>query len=377
LVAAVALGVRLLPVLLADRETADVARYRRVAQHVLDVSWNPYQAPRLYPYPPVWMWVEAGSEWVARRTALPFAVLVKLPVVAADLGLVMLLARLGARRGLGLAAAWLYAAHPVSVLVTGFHGQFDALALLLVLLALAGWDGARRDASALALAAAIAVKSFPVLLLPFFLARTGSPRAALRFGALATAPVALMLVPFALADPGALRRELFAYGGVADFGWIALARGIRWLAGGGLLRSDARAWGALVPLSKVLFFATWGALLAAFWRGRLRWDLREACLAVLVAFPTLYGLVSAQYLLWPVPLAALAPDRHGLRWSLAATTGLLGFYAFLHPAVLAGDSGWLVRVARPAGALWVAGVAALLATGLAWLAALVRRARAS
>ena len=30
----------------------------------------PYQAPRLYPYPPVWMWVEAGSEWLARATGM-------------------------------------------------------------------------------------------------------------------------------------------------------------------------------------------------------------------------------------------------------------------------------------------------------------------
>ena len=31
-------------------------------------------------------------------------------------------------------AAWIYAAHPVAVLVTGFHGQFDAIVLLFVLL---------------------------------------------------------------------------------------------------------------------------------------------------------------------------------------------------------------------------------------------------
>ena len=58
------------------------------------MSWNPYQAPRLYPYPPVWMWVEAGSAWLARASGVSFALLVRLPVLAAELALVALLARL-------------------------------------------------------------------------------------------------------------------------------------------------------------------------------------------------------------------------------------------------------------------------------------------
>ena len=68
-----------------DRVVADVERYERVARHLLDVSWNPYETKRLYPYPPPWAAVEAGAEWLARRGAGSFAVDVKLPVLAADL----------------------------------------------------------------------------------------------------------------------------------------------------------------------------------------------------------------------------------------------------------------------------------------------------
>ena len=99
LVLAVTAAVRLAPILLADRMVADVLRYQRVAVHVLDVSWNPYEAPRLYPYPPVWIWVEAGSEWLSRHTGASFAVLVKLPVLAADLAIVALLGAWGSRTG--------------------------------------------------------------------------------------------------------------------------------------------------------------------------------------------------------------------------------------------------------------------------------------
>lgn len=376
LVLGIACLARLVPVLAAETPVADVARYQKVARHVLDESWNPYQARRLYPYPPVWVLAEAGSEWIERRTGAPFAVVVKLPVVAADLLIVGLLLAHGRRRGLGAAAGWAYALHPVSLLITGFHGQFDSIALASVLLAL-HWHGeGKRDLSALALAAGIALKSFPVLLLPFFLLGPGrSARRAARFAVLALGPVALLLLPFALADFGALRRELFAYSGIADFGWIGLVRGVRWLATGRLARSEPEHWARLVPLGKGLFLAGYAALVAAFASGRVASTLEETTLAVFLGFQVLYGAVSAQYLLWVVPLGCLSPDLFLALHGGAATVALLGFYPFLAPGVLGepplSDAGRLL-----AGRAWVVGTAAVLIVGMLWLATLLRRAAA-
>jgi hypothetical protein len=374
LLLAVALGVRLVPVLRADREVADVLRYRKVADHVLDVSWNPYQAPRLYPYPPVWVWVEAGAGLLSRRLGLSFPVLVKLPVLAAELGIVCWLATWGARRGKGSRPAWVYALHPVSLLVSGFHGQFDAAALLFVLLSLSSWPE-RRTGSALALSAAVSLKSFPVLLLPVMLAQPGqAARDRVRYAALVLGPVLLLLAPFAVHDPGAVRRELLGYGGVADFGWIALTRAMRWLATGVLARSEAAYWGGHVLAAKVLFLGAYAGLLAALYRGRLGTDLPRVCLSVLLAFLVFYGALSAQYLLWVVPLGALLGGRYFVTYSAAATVALVGFYAFLAPGVLWAGSGpaWLGR--PEAGIVWGAGVAAVLASCAAWLMDLNRRA---
>jgi len=376
LVLAVAGAVRLAPILLADRMVADVQRYHRVATHVLDVSWNPYEAPRLYPYPPVWVWVEAGSEWIARHTGGSFAVLVKLPVLAADVAIVALLAAWGARTGRGLVPAWLYALHPVSVLVGAFHGQFDAVALLFVLLAVFAFDAGRRDASALSLAAAIALKSFPVLLLPVFLLMPGmTARARVRFAALTVLPVALLLVPYALADLGALRRELFGYGGIADLGWIGFWRGLRLLHSGVLARSEAAYWSGPVAVSKALTLLAEGALLAAMATRRVRWPLAEACLAALLAFLVFYGSVSAQYLLWVVPFGVWLPDRLAAVHGIVSTMALVGFYSFLAPGVLyPGASALLAR--PPAGALWVVGTGSVLLASAAWLGEVVARGRA-
>jgi len=373
----VALVVRLVPVLVADRVVADVERYEKVATHLLQRSWNPYETKRLYPYPPPWAAVEAGALWLDEHGLGRFAVNVKLPILLADLCIVFLLGRLAGRGRAPAAAAWAYALHPVSILVTGFHGQFDAIALAFVLLATDAQARGRRDAAALLLGAAIATKSFPVLLLPFLARPPGASwRSTLRFTVLATAPVAVLLLPFALVDVGALRRELFGYSGIADFGWTGLVRGVSWLATDVLARSEARFWPIASVVSKVVFLAVWSALVVAVARRRLDLSPERACLGVMLAFGIFYGAQSAQYLLWPVPLGALRPDRPFVAHALAAAVGLVGFYLFLAPGVLVP---WALGpgAALVAGRAWVLGVATTLAVTAFWLGSVVREGRAA
>jgi alpha-1,6-mannosyltransferase len=366
----VALGLRLAAILAFDGSVADVARYERVARHLLDRSWNPYATERLYPYPPPWAAVEAAALGLARAGIGSFAVNVKLPVLAADLGIVALLARAA---GLGLAApgaAWLYALHPVSLLVTGAHGQFDAIPLGFLLLAVLFAERGRPAASALALGAGIATKSFPVLALPFLAFAGGaSPRAAIRYAATALLPCALLLAPFAVADAAGLRRELFAYGGIADFGWAGVARGVEWLLTGVLPRSEALLWPAAAAASKLAFLAGWAAIALAARARRLELAPRRGVLAALLAFAVLYGLQSAQYLLWLVPVALLRPERAAAAHAAAATVGLVGFYLFLAPGVL--HSPLEGSALQTAGCLWLLGSVATLVVCALWLARLL------
>jgi uncharacterized membrane protein len=371
----VALAVRLPVIAATDRVVADVKRYERMGSHLLDVSANPYETRHLYPYPPPWAAVEAGAEWLARRDALSFPVAVKLPVLAFDLGIVAVLGALAAIGRASPLAPWLYAVHPVAVLVGSAHGQFDALPLFFVLLSLLALARGRRDASALALGGAVAWKSFPVLLLPFFaLDGRASGKTAARYALLASAPAALLVLPFLAAGPGAVGRELLSYSGVADFGWTGAVRGTTWLWTGTLARSEAVFWPAAAAASKVLFLGSLAALVALVRSGRLRLPVERACLAVVLGFLTLYGLLSAQYLLWAVPLGLLRPGRWTLAYGAAASAGLVGFYLFLADGVL---------LARPvegffrllAGRLWAAGVLAVLVSTLLWLLAELREGR--
>ena len=375
---AAALAVRIVAALVSDRVVADVLRYRKVAAHVLDVSWNPYLAPRLYPYPAAWVWVEAAAEWLARHTGVSFALAVKAPVVLADAALAGVLVSWGRERGaLRPRWAWAYALQPVAILVAAFHGQFDSVALLALVCSLRWLDRGRLDRSALALAAGIALKSFPVLVLPFALLFVpGGARARIRYGLLATVPVALLLLPFAVADRAALTRELFAYAGVPDFGWIGALRAIRAVTVGHVTRAADAQWAPLLFASKLLFLAATAVLWMAVARRWIGWRAEASALGVLLAFQVFYGALSAQYLLWPVPLAVLLGERFVLPHAAAATLALVGFYVFLAPGVLTPPDMPLLPLVV-AQKLWMTGTAALWLVGAVWAVDLVRRGRSA
>jgi uncharacterized membrane protein len=304
---------------------------------------------------------------------VPFALAVKAPVVLADVVLAGLLAQWSAAGGApSRAAGWAYALHPVAVLIVGFHGQFDSVALLALVYALHALERRRLDASALALAAAIAVKPFPVLVLPFALVFVPGSGARVRYAALATLPVALLLVPFAWADMDALRRELLAYGGIADFGWIGAWRAVQALVGGHVARSESVHWPTAVAISKLACLGAGAGLWAAVATRRLRWSPEQSALGVLLAFEAFYGALSAQYLLWPVPLAVLLRERWAAVHAVVATAALVGFYVLLAPGVLTPVESPLLGAAAAAW-LWATGTALVWIVTLAWLIALVRR----
>jgi hypothetical protein len=123
--------------------------------------------------------------------------------------------------------------------------------------------------------------------------------------------------------------------------------------------------------SKALFLAAWTGLVVAVRAGRLRLAAARASQAAMLAFLTLYGLQSAQYLLWVVPLGLLWPGRASAVYAAAATTGLLGFYLFLAPGVLV-EAPLVGGAAGAAGRLWLFGAATTLAASAGWLVALAR-----
>jgi hypothetical protein len=325
----------------------DMVSYHIQAQSVLDHR-NVYSVTFRYPYPPVWIWLVTLAEWLATVTALPFVWLVKVPGLLGDLLIVGLL-----WRSQGTRAALFYAVNPLAIIVTAGQGQFDGLVMACVVAAWVFWRSERRAApywAALALGGAIALKGYPVLLLPALLFGLKAPRKQLAAGALALAPLLLAFLVYSalFGFTGAMLSHILLYNSPLFFGWslyFPLLVNQFWPAGFGF---------ALVVLSlagRLAVLLVPGLLL----RHRPHWPLERAWLVIFLSFYVLAPGVSPQYLLWSLPLWALLDRRLGWWFTGISLITALVFYLALFPGALP----WGAQLSSQLSWFWLPCFAAL------------------
>jgi|GEM_PF-1472043 hypothetical protein len=330
-----------LPLLLAGPGVAfDMESYRLVAKEMM-AGAPLYSDPVLkvrYPYLPPWALVTTAMAWLAQATGLPDSFCLRLPALLGDLGLVALLFRIlrGREDGQGLTlpalerrstwAALAYAASPLAVIISAGHGQFDSLPLLCVLLAVSSMQKGGQRGAALWLGAAIALKTWPLALLPAFLKPLPGAKPRARFALWALLLPLAVSLPWLLASPGDMAARVLGYAGVRCIGLNeavhALCYLLRWpawvmrAAHAGLSGALAVGW---LALSLLYLFTPWELALEE--------ALALAVLLLYVLSPSL----STQYLLWLLPLALLLPGSLASRHQLYCLPLLLLFYTMFMP----------------------------------------------
>jgi uncharacterized membrane protein len=289
----------------------DIESLRLVGQRFVDDPLHLYESMR-WPYGPVYLPVTALAEQVAQRTGHAFDGVVKLPLVVADAVSTWLVAdvlrRRGASTGCQVAAAALVALGPVSLVVVVAHGQIDPFAFCLVLAALWVWQrgGASRALwCGVLIGLAAATKTTPLFCLLAFLPVCRSRADALRLVAPALLVPAVLLLPRALSEPGALRTALTSNGGVPGFGsWSLLLQpslADLWIGREAVEPSAATL--QVTELQNLIVLAPLIALAPLLWRWRL--DPALATAAVFLTVQAANPNLSHQYLVWAV-LPALA-----------------------------------------------------------------------
>jgi hypothetical protein len=248
-------------------------------------------------------------------TALTAAVWRALPSPWDDYRLLVALTTLGAffavlafraPLGLRLALGALVVANPLAIRAAWF-GNADAPAILFLLLAFALVTRSRYTAGAVMLAAAVLLKQFALVAVPFlavmvFLCATR--RAAWQAAAAFTGVAAAGLLPFVIADPAAFWADTVTYGvetyRIVGYGLAAV------LVRVGLLehRNDDYPFGLL---ALVVWAPATLLLLRAQLRSREPW-IGAAGFALSVFLLIFIGRVfHSSYLLWPLAGAVIAP----------------------------------------------------------------------
>jgi hypothetical protein len=329
-VGAVALVARLVPNFVLDVGAAyDIESYGIVGDLLLrgEEVYAATAGANRHPYLPCQVYWIGFARWAAPALHLPFVQIVRLAPILADVGIALLLYLKHRSNGMQAAShcGLSYALNPVSVLVSAYHGQFDAIPALLLLLAMI-WHARSAAISGGWLGLAILNKSWPVLALPSLAwVKRGWRGKLVLVGAVLLVPlIGLGLYIGVLGgDPFAILRRAMGYNwGVGIWGYSYFSRLLSFL------RPDLA--GPFVWLQRNGRYLTVTAL-GLVWLVRARKEnVGAGVLTILVSFFAVTHAFSIQYLVWLVPFATLEQDDRWLvRFSLAAFAYMLLVYTTL------------------------------------------------
>lgn len=301
----------------ASPNTLDIPNYEQVGRTLLSGGTLYVDTLGLYPYPPPWALWEMASVGLSSNVSFPWVI--RVPILLADVYLVVLLTQIG-----GWKAGFFYAVNPVAVVICGYHGQFDAIPILCTLLSMRQYSAGRQDASAAFLAAGVTIKVFPVLLLPVYLARLPNWPQRVRFAAIVVGPTVTILLPFMLMDPGSAAREIMGYKGVLSHGLAVLVQiGTRLTGGNAVAILTACQAAFIVGYTGVVYRTTVARLSVPVSTG-----------LVFACFYSLYPALSAQYLVWLLPYLGLCNRSVGTTYSLLGATAIVLEYGPTHFGLL-------------------------------------------
>jgi hypothetical protein len=300
---------------------------------------NVYESTERYNYSPAWALIVAALWRLARPNFFLFVLLLGLLQIAADAASALVVSRIarGLSRGAEEArrAALLFFSNPVSVLASCAHGQFDGLAILLLLAAIAVslGDGLERRTGrvALLLSASLVLKHVTAFHPLLFWRRVRRPGLSDFATAAPYAALAAAFLPFA-ASWRAIWKNVVEYG----------TKGAR--PGGLLAVVDVPAHARLVFTALLATAVAW-----AIREGR-DLELPRAALVLWLAVLSFLPSYGIQYLVWPIAVGSLYPSL-GL--------GLYTLAGALFHSAWSLELAWPVRVSSLG--TWLAGILWLIA----------------
>jgi len=312
---------------------ADVAKMRRdgglaLYRDGISTEWCGQIEQRACPpfnHPPFMIHVLRGWAFLAHVSGLPFRFWLRFTCAVADLGSLSLLVRLLHRRLSELqthvALLW-FAASPIAILISGFHGNTDPILMFFVLLAIDLVEGQRPPwLAGVALGVATDIKVLPVLLAPAILLSLPGTRRRLEFCLGVGAAFLVGSVPFLLLAPELVVARVFGYS--SQFG----AWGLSLLAL--ILRENARlSWvgdlyvrhGKILSLCLVLSASLWPR------PGSQRNVLFIQAGFLMFLFVSVIPGFGVQYLVWLLPWAVGQGPGPRAAYYIAGTAFLFGYY---------------------------------------------------
>ncbi|MEP6653746.1 MAG: hypothetical protein ABJA82_10325 [Myxococcales bacterium] len=281
-----------------------------------------YDSVPLFNHPPLMGLMASLADAISSRFHVRFDLVFKTPVILVEWVGAIFVYRSWRTRGSRSAtvAFLLFALNPTSLLISGYHGNTDAMCAVFSLMAAFFIDAGQPLAAGLALAAAINVKLIAVLLIPVLLSFTRSWKGVGRFsGALAIG--ALPFLPFVFGHWPGFRAHVLSYNSTPGY-WgvtqllVALRETASWQATGERLVTAYMAAGKTLVLAVSVIMATLN-----LWKPG-RWSARDLAAIVYCLFLVVTPGFGIQYLVYPCVLLFAVNLRQAVAYGSVA-----GLYA--------------------------------------------------
>ena len=195
--------------------TNDVYAWERFAHWSALFGSGLYSVDPAFNHPPSMIHLLAAMSWLAKTTGIFFPFWLRLPAILADAGSLWVVYRIFESRLHEPLVRWglfVLAISPVSILVSGFHGNTDPVVMFFLLLSV--WVAQRGEndwQSGAAFGCAMCIKILPLIVLPvLFFFRTGLRRRAI-FLASAGAVMLVAWSPYLFRDPAAIYHQVLGY----------------------------------------------------------------------------------------------------------------------------------------------------------------------
>jgi hypothetical protein len=313
------LWVRLIPIWIQPASSNyDIESFHLVGINVLqlsDIYSSPTTADR-HPYLPFQVYWSTLSTWLANHSPLPFETIVRIEPILADAliaGLIFSILSKSNKKDLAFKVALLFALSPISVMTSAYHGQFDSLPILMLILSL--WIAeSKASPSGFFLGLGILFKSWPVLALPSLFTFFPNQRAKLKFLAWTLfTPIlgtTIYCIVFQVNFINVAQHALSYNHGTGIWGYTYLLRVAAIIA-----PFFASPVNFIFDNARIITLALLGC---SWWILARKENLWRAGLTILTAFLGFTHAFSIQYLSWIIPLILINLElKWFLRYSLA------------------------------------------------------------
>ena len=273
-----------------------------------DIYSSPLAEGR-HPYLPLLIyWVSLAGK-LSTSINQPFEIIYRLLRIAADVGICLLILLLikGNNNHRAFEGALRYAVNPIAVFVSAYHGQFDSVVLLFILLAVSAVSYSAWK-TGIWMGLAILTKSWPVLALPSILISFHSMRKKILILFLVVLISSIGVGLYALvfkSDVTLILSIALSYNrGVGVWGYTYFLHLVS------ILKQELEfifSW----TIKNGRFLTLIGLVFVWFWRARHETP-SAGILTILVSFLALTHAFAIQYLVWLIPFAIIDHKKNWL-----------------------------------------------------------------